>query len=962
MQFQKNTPENTYLAHLFENKACVVFCGAGVSLEPPAGLPDWHKLRDYTLEAVASRDNFLLSFLTDLNSVEIIATPGKRGLPPEVIASHIVGNCRNYFECFRSLEDGQPNANHEYLAKMAKSGLLSYILTTNFDLFIERALKNEGLNFKVYRTEEEFGSFEKDGHYDVYLFKLHGCLSIPATITATVEEEGKGLSLAKTRVIEILLAKYFFVFWGYSGADLKIDLDYLKMVSQKEVAKGFVWNFLVRKGNKEPVNPYVSKLANIYGDRARIVHGKLPEIFDAFIVPEDKIERTKYSQEQEKAWQQQKNEKLRNSLKQWAEKYLNPALASNIFGLLFRHSGQMKAALQCLERFAQLCRELQDQGMLRTAFHNIGLIYKDQGEYDKALEYYQQATEITKTLGNKHGLATEFNCIGSIYEARGEYDQALEYFKQASEIATELDDKKRIATYFNSIGIIYQHKAKYDQALKYYKQSAEISKALGDKEGLAVLFNNIGSIYHERREYDHALEYFQQGAEISKILGRKKELVTFLNNIGMIYQHRGVYDQALKHYQQAAEISKALGDKEGLTVLFNNIGSIYHERREYDHALEYFQQGAEISKILGRKKELVTFLNNIGSIYRDRRDYDQALKHYQQAAEISKAPGYKKELAALQNNIGNIYHTRGERDKALVYYKQAAEISKALDDKESFATLYHNIGNIYRVRKEYDQALEYYQKAVEIVKVIGNKKRLSALLNNIGSIYHDLGDVEIGFQPGQDIFKQPLTAQLLLVETLFSIFESCGFVRSNLPLITEQYGDPPLFRKLRGNNNSDPYECSPKVIDIEEVLGRYIARNEQITLFADGIRWCATRLDVYEAELRFVVIIHAIAHWMVHRLPVMEADEFPLEQYEKSEGLFHETLAQLLTHWVSVRVSDSFKEVFEKLNAHQSNIYQAYHKYEQTEPVTVIKSIVDARKRDGPSTFLLLADDIARNA
>ena len=882
MQFQKNTPENTYLAHLFENKACVVFCGAGVSLEPPAGLPDWHKLRDYTLEAVASRDNFLLSFLTDLNSVEIIATPGKRGLPPEVIASHIVGNCRNYFECFRSLEDGQPNANHEYLAKMAKSGLLSYILTTNFDLFIERALKNEGLNFKVYRTEEEFGSFEKDGHYDVYLFKLHGCLSIPATITATVEEEGKGLSLAKTRVIEILLAKYFFVFWGYSGADLKIDLDYLKMVSQKEVAKGFVWNFLVRKGNKEPVNPYVSKLANIYGDRARIVHGKLPEIFDAFIVPEDKIERTKYSQEQEKAWQQQKNEKLRNSLKQWAEKYLNPALASNIFGLLFRHSGQMKAALQCLERFAQLCRELQDQGMLRTAFHNIGLIYKDQGEYDKALEYYQQATEITKTLGNKHGLATEFNCIGSIYEARGEYDQALEYFKQASEIATELDDKKRIATYFNSIGIIYQHKAKYDQALKYYKQSAEISKALGDKEGL--------------------------------------------------------------------------------TVLFNNIGSIYHERREYDHALEYFQQGAEISKILGRKKELVTFLNNIGSIYRDRRDYDQALKHYQQAAEISKAPGYKKELAALQNNIGNIYHTRGERDKALVYYKQAAEISKALDDKESFATLYHNIGNIYRVRKEYDQALEYYQKAVEIVKVIGNKKRLSALLNNIGSIYHDLGDVEIGFQPGQDIFKQPLTAQLLLVETLFSIFESCGFVRSNLPLITEQYGDPPLFRKLRGNNNSDPYECSPKVIDIEEVLGRYIARNEQITLFADGIRWCATRLDVYEAELRFVVIIHAIAHWMVHRLPVMEADEFPLEQYEKSEGLFHETLAQLLTHWVSVRVSDSFKEVFEKLNAHQSNIYQAYHKYEQTEPVTVIKSIVDARKRDGPSTFLLLADDIARNA
>lgn len=37
---------NHHLAQLFSMRKAIVFCGAGVSLEPPASLPDWHSLRD----------------------------------------------------------------------------------------------------------------------------------------------------------------------------------------------------------------------------------------------------------------------------------------------------------------------------------------------------------------------------------------------------------------------------------------------------------------------------------------------------------------------------------------------------------------------------------------------------------------------------------------------------------------------------------------------------------------------------------------------------------------------------------------------------------------------------------------------------------------------------------------------------------------------------------------------------
>jgi|266.fasta.fasta_contig_41_2998611_length_684_multi_1_in_0_out_0_2 hypothetical protein len=43
-------------ARLLAAKQIALFCGAGISLDPPAGLPDWHDLRDLTIAAVATRD------------------------------------------------------------------------------------------------------------------------------------------------------------------------------------------------------------------------------------------------------------------------------------------------------------------------------------------------------------------------------------------------------------------------------------------------------------------------------------------------------------------------------------------------------------------------------------------------------------------------------------------------------------------------------------------------------------------------------------------------------------------------------------------------------------------------------------------------------------------------------------------------------------------------------------------
>ena len=110
MENIQNTPEFQYLTQLLNKQQVVLFVGAGVSLNPPAGLPDWHMLRDYTLEAVASKYDFLNSYLEKLTAIEMLAAPAKRGMTPEVVASEISRSCPKYFESFKGLKTGSPNA------------------------------------------------------------------------------------------------------------------------------------------------------------------------------------------------------------------------------------------------------------------------------------------------------------------------------------------------------------------------------------------------------------------------------------------------------------------------------------------------------------------------------------------------------------------------------------------------------------------------------------------------------------------------------------------------------------------------------------------------------------------------------------------------------------------------------------------------------------------------------------
>ncbi|MGZ3622180.1 MAG: tetratricopeptide repeat protein [Ktedonobacteraceae bacterium] len=675
MKAETGIAEYQHLVEIFAKRQGAVFCGAGISLEPPAGLPDWNKLRDYTLEAIASRDEFLLHNLDKLTSIEMIASPGKKGMTPELVASEIEHNCQGYFESFRSLEDGDPNANHRYLAKMAKAGIIHVIITTNFDLFLEKAFEQEGLSYKVYRTKEEFESFEFPSYQvQLHLLKLHGCISIPTTITATVEQEGRGLPPFKARVLEQLLPNYHFIFWGYSGADLKIDLDYLRMKSLKDVARGFVWNFFQKRENSELPNPYVIKLQELYEKKGIIVHGLLPQVFDEFLAPADRIEQTRYTDFERKEWIADKNARLQETLRDWADQYLEQQVACYIFSKLFLDNGQMEAALGCYKHMAEVCRERGEREYYGQVRYFIGDVYKQLGQHLEALLYYKEAEQIARETGDDLGLFGTLSSMGDIYSRWGNFEDALSCYKEAQHMQIDqqaglLENDPKL---LESIGDVYRDQGKLGDAFKQYQEAESRIRAIGFKDNLSTILDRIGQIHLMWGEYEEAFQCFQEAEATAAALGLKTVLGNSRLSIGSIYWIRGEYELALKYFQEAEHLAQEIGDNRLLCGVYGYIGSTQISAKKYEEALLYLGKAEQLAREIGERRNVALILGNIAVAHGAQGKYEVELKKRQESLAILEAIGDRTSAAQSCQSLGFLYQETFDRPvEAIAYYQRS---------------------------------------------------------------------------------------------------------------------------------------------------------------------------------------------------------------------------------------------------------------------------------------------------
>ena len=215
------------------------------------------------------------------------------------------------------------------------------------------------------------------------------------------------------------------------------------------------------------------------------------------------------------------------------------------------------------------------------------------------------------------------------------------------------------------------------------------------------------------------------------------------------------------------------------------------------------------------------------------------------------------------------------------------------------------------------------------------------------------------FQQQQRIPYTPNSNERELIARVMEITRRSGYLPTALPPIFISYETPPIFiayPELEDNDNENQIprnrdqrndeshiprnreRRSPETISIEELLGVYQPRHQQIIIYERGIKWRRHQLD---AEwLRSIVLIHEIGHWITHVLPKPGVSTWSTDLFGLSEMDVKEGWAQLITWWIAEQVGGPFRDTFEKLNQNQSSPYHVFEDFKD-EPIDKVMASLE---------------------
>ncbi len=237
--------------------------------------------------------------------------------------------------------------------------------------------------------------------------------------------------------------------------------------------------------------------------------------------------------------------------------------------------GQHQQAIETLQRFLTIARQLQIKELEAVALLRIGYNYDAIGQPQPALDAYVQALMIFREIKNRQGEAATLNNIGMVYDDIGQPSEALKYYQQALSIHREMQDRGGEARTLNNIGGVYDAIGQPMEALKYYQQALPILREVQDRSGEATTLNNIGGVYHVISQPSEALKYYQQALPIRREVQDRQGEATTLSNMAAAYRDTNNPKEAINHLEKSLTIT--LDIRKGLQRDFRK--SFIHDNR-----------------------------------------------------------------------------------------------------------------------------------------------------------------------------------------------------------------------------------------------------------------------------------------------------------------------------------------------------------------------------------------------
>ncbi|MBL8058509.1 MAG: tetratricopeptide repeat protein [Anaerolineales bacterium] len=258
-------------------------------------------------------------------------------------------------------------------------------------------------------------------------------------------------------------------------------------------------------------------------------------------------------------------------------------------------------ALRYFERALELVGAGQAAGEITATRLNYGLgeAHAGLGEVKAAVECLQRSLALAQAAGDRKGTADALSLLGGLLFALGEADQAVVQLNQALALAREIDDQTTVGITLSRLGRIARSRGDYRAAAESYELSLAIARVTDNPVRLADVQNSLGVMDLFSKSLPQARQRLQEAQAAFRTIGNRTGVLMTLGNLGMVASELDEFAEARQLYQEALALSNEIGDRRLQAALLDNLGDVSLRLGDDAEAARYFGESLALALDVG---------------------------------------------------------------------------------------------------------------------------------------------------------------------------------------------------------------------------------------------------------------------------------------------------------------------------------------------------------------------------
>lgn len=726
-----------------------VLAGAGVSYDAPSRLPTAAPIMKAIVDAIAADLEPAHTVLTQACTPEGDAS----FLRMERLLSLVYPNNTQPRAISVLAKATVPNRNHLALARLGGRGAM--ILTTNFDLLIERACEQLGVSFRVAVEEDEYQEcLQAPPDGTCWIVKLHGSAERLASVSATLEHVGQGRGGfspwgAKGKVTGRVLSTRNLVVTGYSGSD---DFDVIPMFLAVGSDRQILW--LDHCGDQSVHEAEVVRMESGFRD----VSPKVRQVLNAMVFgkrpirPREAVSAMRvHSREALEAFagggvatpppasEQKVAAELLSALRQDCEaRYAEPLRRLTDASILLEELARYDLALHCAERGRELAARAEDAVREGRFLQRMASLLYTRGETTRALDLARQAVRIAETEEDTEGLSTALTTLAYQVRATDRRQEAIPLLERAIELDERLGRDDWLATDRGVLAVSLAGKEP-ERARALHRQALDDARSRGDMGNELALLNNAFLVAGLQANDEEVEEMLTRARTLATALGDRRAEVQLLGNYGSQLENRGEWTDAVSAFRRAVEVADEIGFRKGSAAWRSALGDLLRRQGPVQEARAVLERALEDLTTLDDRPGIATACGRLGLLWMavDPQD-DRARSYLERALELDRELGFEQGVVDDLQNLGQLEQKTGRFDRAEDYFKEAIELARSLGYRAALARNLGNLGVELSRRGDHERALSLDEEALRINLELGNREGETATRLNLAGDYLQL--------------------------------------------------------------------------------------------------------------------------------------------------------------------------------------------------------------------------------